>query len=145
MKDKLFRNEIAVFVIVLFIFISIAPNYTGLNIADEPVDTSQVPICNVKWFFFKNVGSSGHANWAEEKSFLNARKISIMYYNEHAPGEWDYGVANVRGIFPRGHFDGVLSISAYGFIGDTSWEGRVEYTDVQMNGFALLVHIGYRN
>jgi len=141
MKDKLFRKGIAVIVIVLFI--SLAPNYTGLNIANEPAEAPPSPMCNVKWFFFKNVGSSGHVNWAEEKSFLNTRKISIMYLKEHAPGEWDYGMANVKGIFPRGHFDGVLSISAYGFIGDTSWEGHVENTDVQMNGFAILVHIGY--
>jgi hypothetical protein len=118
----------------------------------EPIETSTQkpsPICNVKSFFFCKVNSSGHASYAEEKMFLDGKKATIMFSNR--------GYASIQGmfsvyhrfpfvkVFDHGKFSRVLSIVAYGFRGETSWDGYVQDDDVWMNGSAFIVRVGFGN
>ena len=124
----------------------------------EPIETSTQkpsPICNVKSFFFCKVNSSGHASYAEEKMFLDGKKVAIMYYK--GGGDWSRGHASIQGMFSVYHrfpfvkvfdhenFSRVLSIVAYGFRGETSWDGYVQDDDVWMNGSAFIVRVGFGN
>lgn len=124
----------------------------------EPIETSTQkpsPICNVKCFFFCKVNSSGHASYAEEKMFLDGKKVTIMYYKDG--GDWSRGYASIQGmfsvyhqfpfvkVFDHGNFSRVLSIVAYGFRGETSWDGYVQDDDVWMDGSAFIVRVGFGN
>jgi hypothetical protein len=124
----------------------------------EPIETSTQkpsPICNVKCFFFCKVDSSGHASYAEEKMFLDGKKVAIMYYK--GGGDWSRGYTSIQGmfsvyhqfpfvkVFDHGNFSRVLSIVAYGFRGETSWDGYVQDDDVWMDGSAFIVRVGFGN
>ena len=141
--------------IVLFIGLAFIPVSIGEHsIMREKTEISGFPICNIKYFFFCRVNSSGHATFAKEKPFLGARMVDVMYYEEG--GNWIYGVANIQAIFsfilfsqdhlqflPNYDCDMVLSIYAWGFKGETSWKGAVGETDVWLDGFALVVQVAY--
>ena len=142
MKRKVSWTIIAVF-IILSIFAQ------GLN-GSETTDASKnkmvdTPMCNVRWFLFSEINSSGNVCYAKEKSFACFNSIEMMYYDE------GYGTAFVRGLALFGdphlkkgvNFDRVLSIYAYGFTGNISWDGTVDDTFALANGTALLVRVAY--
>ena len=133
------KRKVSWAIIIVFIILSIFAQ--DLN-SSETTDASKnkmvgTPMCNIRWFLFSEMNSSGNVSYAKEKSFAGFNSIEMMYYDK------SYGTAFVRGLVQNVNFDKVLSIYAYGFTGNISWDGTVDDTFVLVNGNALLVRVAY--
>jgi len=134
------RREITMLICIIFTLMTISLQNPSAFVSMENIEQSVAPkpIGDIRLFLIPEFTSSGTVAYAKDISIADFHILEIMYYNA------SYGTATVKGILKTITNDRVLSIHAYGFKGNLSWNGTVENTFIQAEGTANVLMIAHQ-